>query len=150
MDDSWLSWMRTLGIDYVDFQALTMIKEENFSGAVDLLENAPKTGPSGGRRDYLRGYASFENGGAEQAAVYFERARSRLHSLEFPYHSDPVLYVQSVFFLAETAIARGESEAAVRFYTEFLGLWGDPDWDVKAVDRARDKLETLSGSAVKG
>ena len=58
--------------------------------------------------------------------------------------------MQSVFFLAETAIARGESEEAVRYYTEFLGLWGDPDWDVKAVERAKDKLETLTGSAVKG
>ncbi len=150
MDEGWLRWMRALEIDYVDIQALTMIKEENYAGAVDLLEKAPGTNLSRGRRDYLRGYAAFENGAAEEAAASFQRARSRLHSLEFPYHSDPVLYVQSVFFLAETAVARGAGEEAVRYYTEFLDWWGDPDWDLNAVDRARNKLKTLSESTAKG
>ncbi|UCH83375.1 MAG: hypothetical protein JSW50_13090 [Candidatus Latescibacterota bacterium] len=150
MDESWLSWMKALRLDYVDIQALTMIKEKDFAGAVDLLDKAPQPSISGGRRDYLMGYATFENGGAEQAAVHFERARSRLHGLEFPFHSDPVLYVQSVFFLAEAAVARGESADAIQFYTEFLGLWGNPDWEVKAVERAKNKLETLSKTAVGG
>ena len=150
MDESWHRWMKALKIDYIDIQALAMIEEKNYTGALDLLEKAPQADDSGGRRSYLEGYAAFENGEAERAAAFFARARARLHSLEFPYHSDPVLYVQSVFFLAEAAIARGDSEQAARYYTEFLGFWGDSDWDVNAVDRAVDKLQTLSQSAVRG
>ena len=62
----------------------------------------------------------------------------------FPYHSDPVLFVQSIFFLGEAALARGEGEQAQIHYRDFLSYWGESDWDLQAVQRARAKLETLS------
>ena len=142
----WLQWMRILGIDFTDVYALSLIKEENFTGALEIMAEADKDNRGGGRRAYLKGYASFENGDAERAADYFKEARTRLRSIEFPYHSDPVLNVQSVFFLAETALARGESEEAARFYTDFLDMWGEADWELQAVERARRKLETLSST----
>ncbi|UCG51833.1 MAG: hypothetical protein JSW58_16970 [Candidatus Latescibacterota bacterium] len=145
--EEWHRWMRHIELDFTDLQALTLIKEENFAEAIELLSGAGRSSISGGRRDYLKGYASFERGAAEQAADLFNRARARLHSLEFPYHSDPVLYVQSIFFLGEAAIARGEAEDAAGYYTEFLELWGDADWDLRAVDRASRRLGTLRGES---
>ena len=102
------------------------------------------------RRAYLMGFAAFEKGDAEQAAASFGEARQRFHALEFPYHGDPVLYVQSSFYLAEATLARGEREEAKRHYEEFLGMWGGTRWKLQAVDRAREKLATLSESPIGG
>ena len=143
-EPEWRRWMRWLEIDYTDVYALSLMREADFAGALALMDSARPVDGSDGRRAYLRGYAHFENGAAEQAASFLAKARAQMHPLEFPYHSDPVLYVQSVFFSAEAALARGESEEARRYYTEFLDLWGGAQWDLQAVARARAKLETLS------
>jgi tetratricopeptide (TPR) repeat protein len=146
----WHRWMRILGIDYTDVYALSLIRQEDFAGALEVIAAEDAKNGHGGRRSYLKGYASFERGAAEEAAEHFRKARLQLRSIEFPYDSDPVLNVQSVFFLAETALARGESEEAARFYTDFLGMWGDADWELQAVERARKKLETLSAEPSEG
>ena len=137
--------MHVLEMDYTNIEALTLISEKDFAGAIDIMNAAGSSYDSGGRRAYLKGYASFESGAAEQAAAYFEMARARMHDLEFPYLSDPVLHVQAVFFQAEVAFARGEAEAASGYYAEFLEMWGGAVWDLQAVDRARQNLDTLSG-----
>jgi tetratricopeptide (TPR) repeat protein len=143
-NDLWRTWMRALALDVVDFQALTFIKENNFGKALEVL-NASSTGSVvGTRRAYLKGFALFQNGNAEQAVDFFQEARLRFHSLVFPYHSDPILYVQAIFFLAEAAIARGDGEEAARYYRDFLDLWGEAHWDLQAVGRAQKKLETLT------
>ena len=67
-----------------------------------------------------------------------------MNNLEFPYHSDPILFVQSKFFLAEAAIARGDASEAARNYREFLDMWQSAAWDLKAVDRAEKKLAALA------
>jgi len=146
----WRSWMRWLEIDYTDISALSLVRQADFARALALMDSAGPADPTGGRRAYLRGYAYFENGAAEQAASFLAQARAQMHTLEFPYHSDPVLYVQSVFFSAEAALARGESEEAKRYYADFLDLWGDAQWDLQAVARARAKLDTLSSIAPNG
>lgn len=60
--------------------------------------------------------------------------------VEFPYHADPVLYVESLFYLAETRIATGKETDALADYQTFLDFWGDADWNIQAADRAREKL----------
>jgi len=145
-EPEWRSWMRWLEIDYTDISALSLMQESDFAGALALMDSAGPVDASGGRRAYLRGYAYFENGAAEQAASALAQARTQMRPLEFPYHSDPVLYVQSVFFSAEAALARGESDEAKRYYADFLDLWGDAEWDLKAVARARAKLDTLAST----
>jgi hypothetical protein len=142
--------MHVLGIDYTNVEAMTLIREGNFTGALEVMSAADATFDAGGRRPYLQGYASFENGAAEQAAAYFETARVRMHDLTFPYFGDPVLYVQSVFFQAEVAFARGEADAADGFYKEFLGFWESAVWEIQAVDRARQNVDTLSGIPTDG
>ncbi len=149
-EPEWRSWMRWLEIDYTDISALSLMRQADFAGALALMDSAGPVDASGGRRAYLRGYASFENGAAEQAASFLAQARAQMHLVEFPYHSDPVLYVQSVFFSAEAALARGESEEAKRYYADFLDLWGNAEWDLQAVARARAKLDTLSSIAPGG
>jgi pentatricopeptide repeat protein len=140
----WRRWMRWLEIDYTDLYALSLIREENYAGALALMDAAAPALAERGRRSYLRGYALFENGAAESAADMLSSARVSMRRLEFPYHGDPVLYVQSFFFSGEAALARGETEDAVGYYEDFLSYWGDADWDLQAVGRARVKLETLS------
>jgi tetratricopeptide (TPR) repeat protein len=142
-DEQWQSWMRSLSLDFSDIRALAFIQEEDFSQALGVLEASPHN-TGGTRRAYLTGYALFQNGDAEQAVNFFEQARFNLYGVTFPHHSDPVLYVQSIFFLAETALARGESDKAQLYYRDFLTFWGGSDWDLQAVKRARSKLETLS------
>ena len=145
----WRSWMRALAIDYDDFAALAYIEDNNFAKALEAL-NAAGAAVADTRRAYLKGYASFEVGDAETAANAFEEAQIRFHTIEFPYHSDPVLYVQSKFLLAEASVARGEYELARQYYNEFLGMWGKATWQLQAVDRAREKVETLSGEPLGG
>ncbi|MEE9269177.1 MAG: tetratricopeptide repeat protein [Candidatus Krumholzibacteria bacterium] len=147
--EEWRAWMRTLALNFVDIRALTFIEEENFGGALDLL-NAAGPPSEGTRRTYLKGFALFRDGNAEAATGLFKQARLRLHGLVFPYHGDPVLYAQSIFFLAEAALARGESDEARGYYNAFLDLWGESDWDLQAVGRARKKLEALTLSAPSG
>ena len=145
----WRAWTRALAMDVADIRALTFIQENNFSGALDILDAAGATAEST-RRVYLKGFALFRNGKAEEAAGLFRQARLRLHGLVFPYHGDPILYAQAIFFLAETALARGESNEARRHYVAFLDLWGETDWELQAVGRARDKLEALQPAPPKG
>ena len=70
-----------------------------------------------------------------------------LHGITFPYHDDPILHVESMFFLAEAELARGEVDKAQKHYRSFLDLWGNADWDIQAVERARSKVKTLSSDS---
>ena len=142
-EDDWRRWMRAVEMDFVDTKALTLISEERFDKALDFMEGQ-EDAYIGTRRSYLKGFALFQSGEAEQASDLFTEARVRLHSLQFPYHDDPILYVQSLFFLGETAIASGAAELARSHYEDFLEMWGESTWDLQAVGRARQKLETLS------
>jgi tetratricopeptide (TPR) repeat protein len=147
---AWRHWMHVLGIDLTNVEAMALIREQDFAGALDVMGAAEATYDDAGRRAYLQGYASFESGAAEQAAAYFETARTRMHDLTFPYFGDSVLFVQSVFFQAEVAFARGEALEASEYYREFLGFWEDAVWELQAVERARQNLETLSGIPTDG
>ena len=143
VDERWQSWMRSLSLDQSELEALALIHEKDFKRALTVLgARAPE--PGGTRSAYLTGYALFQNGDAEGAVDSFRRTQSLIYGVVFPYHNDPILYVQSIFFLGEAALARGESEQAQAYYRDFLNHWGNADWDLKAVDRARAKLETLS------
>ena len=137
------AWMRMLAIDLPDAEALTLVQGRQYSQAIAVLEAANEPSRVGSRRPYLMGFATFETGDAEAAGRHFDRARLQLQTLDFPYHGDPILYVQSVFFQAETALARGEAELARDYYEEFLTLWGEAEWQLGAVDRARQKLTQL-------
>jgi tetratricopeptide (TPR) repeat protein len=143
VDERWQSWMRSLSLDYADLEAMAYIQEEDFEKALGALGVPPA---ATARRAYLTGYAAFQDGDAESAMGYFQQTRARQYSVMFPYHTDPILFVQSAFFLAEAALARGESNLARDNYADFLALWGDADWDLQAVERARTKLETLSNA----
>jgi tetratricopeptide (TPR) repeat protein len=142
-DERWQSWMRSLSMEYADFEALAFVHRNEYRRALQALDASTRD-PGGTRRVYLRGYALFQSGEAERAADFLQQTRFRLYGLVFPYHSDPVLFVQSIFFLGEAALARGESDRAQVHYRDFLSYWGDSDWDLQAVERARKKLETLS------
>ena len=151
-DKEWLLWSRRLGLDVVELAARVEVGEQRQRDAVALLHggaDATAVVAAGAfeRRTFLSGYASFESGDAESAAAAFSDVRRRLYGVEFPYHGDPVVYVQSLFFLAETDLARGNQVTARASYEEFLGYWGDSTWDLEAVERARKKLEALGGVA---
>jgi tetratricopeptide (TPR) repeat protein len=143
-DPVWLAWMAAIEIDAVQYQALAYIREERYGRALEVLATPGGEGVVGTRRSYLRGFVLFQRGEAELAEKSLQRTRYRLHSTEFPYHGDPVLRVQSSFYLAEAALARGESERAKKYYNEFLKYWGKADWELQAVERARDKVGTLT------
>lgn len=151
-EKEWLLWARRLSLDVTDLAARVEISEQRQREAVTLLQEDAKetTAVAAGafeRRLFLSGYAAFESGDAEGAAAAFSDARRRLYGVEFPYHGDPVVYVQSLFFLAETDFARGNQVAARSSYEAFLAYWGDAAWSLEAVERARRKLEALGGLA---
>jgi tetratricopeptide (TPR) repeat protein len=146
-DKEWVLWARRLGIDIVELSALTEIGRQRPVQALTRLETdrsgTPVTAGALARRAFLAGFASFENGDAESAARSFGSSRQRMYGLEFPGHGDPVLYIQSLFFLAESDLARGGHAAARGSYEAFLGYWGEAAWDLEAVARARKKIEAL-------
>ncbi|HXV13074.1 MAG TPA: tetratricopeptide repeat protein [Candidatus Krumholzibacteria bacterium] len=147
-EKEWILWARKLSLDATDLAARVEIGEERQrEAAVRLQEDAKSaTAVAAGafeRRTFLAGYAAFESGDAESAAAAFSDVHRRLYGVEFPYHGDPVVYVQALFFLAETDLARGNQVAARASYEAFLGYWGDASWKLEAVDRARRKLEAL-------
>lgn len=134
--------MVLLGIDYDELKALTFIKGRKYDEAIGLL-----TGREGSDTSYyLLGFASFQNGLAERASAYFTNAVRNRGTMEFPYHGDPVLSVQSLFYLAETSLAIGRADDARHYYRLFLARWGDASWELQAVARAREKLETLAAA----
>lgn len=134
--------MNLLGIEYEELLALTFIKEKKYDQAIGVLTNAEISDTS----YYFLGFASFQNGFAERAAGYFEGVRKHRLKMDFPYHGDPVLAVQSLFYLAETSLAIGRADDARRYYTSFLERWGDAAWDLQAVTRAKEKLATLAAA----
>lgn len=149
-EKEWLLWARRLSLDVTELAARIEVGEQRQRDAVAMLhdEASTTTAVAAGafeRRTFLSGYASFESGDAEGAAAAFSDVRRRLYGAEFPYHGDPVVYVQSLFFLAETDLARGNQVAARASYETFLGFWGDSSWRLEAVERARQKLEALGG-----
>jgi len=150
-EKEWLLWSRKLSLDVTDLAARIEIGEQRQREAVVLLEDESKgaTAVAAGayeRRTFLSGYAAFESGDAEAAAAAFSDVRRRLYGAEFPYHGDPVIFVQSLFFLAETDFARGNQTAARASYETFLGYWGEATWELEAVERAQRKLEALGGA----
>ncbi len=139
-----LVWSRVLAIDDAELDALAFVAEGDFRMALDRLDTG--TGVLAGvrsRRSFVHGYASFESGDAESARLSFESARSQLFGVEFPYRGDPVLAVQSLFFIAESALAAGDEALARENYLAFLDHWGDVRWDLASVERARAKLAGL-------
>jgi len=143
-DKEVLVWARVLSIDGAELGALAFISEGELEKALDRLDAG--IGVHAGirsRRSFVHGYASFENGDAENARLDFESARAHLFGVEFPYRGDPVLAVQSLFFIAESAIAAGDETRARENYSAFLGYWGDSLWELAAVKRAQAKLTSL-------
>lgn len=143
----WRTWSRGLSIDPVELRALAALAAGEHQRARALVESdslaSPAVAGSAARRAFVRGYAAFESGDAEAAAAAFAGAREGLFGVEFPYHGDPVLDVQSLFYTAETALARGAEDEARTAYRSFLDFWGDASWDLPAVGRARGKLAAL-------
>jgi len=139
--DEWKSWARAMGVDERDLNGLLQIR------------NRPGNGRSAGDRDeggrarFFEGYGAFERGDAEVAAAAFTAVRTWFYGLDFPYRGDPVLFVQSLFYLGECSLASGVEDAAQAHYEAFLGQWGDTGWDLVAVARAREKLESLREAA---
>ncbi len=147
----WLLWARRLGIDLVDLRARVEIAEQRNREASTLLKEEEKKAPSIAaasteRRAFLSALAAFDVGDAEGAAAAFSDSRRRLYGVEFPYHGDPVVFVQALFYLAEAELARGNRAAAQAGYQEFLALWEDATWKLDAVDRARRSLEAIGGA----
>ncbi|MCK5711816.1 MAG: hypothetical protein KAI25_03785, partial [Hyphomicrobiaceae bacterium] len=143
----WVVWMGMMSIDFDEMNALARIGEQGYDEALGILSKSVGTGPSApGVRSFLKGYASFQNGDAENAAGAFAEVAKVLYGVEFPYRGNPILYVQSLFHLAEAGIATGNEGDAAAHYERFLEYWGGADWDVQAVTRAREKLENLSST----
>jgi tetratricopeptide (TPR) repeat protein len=142
-DREWANWMRVLGIDPEKIMALTMIKSQDYDLALKTLGGDEPSQVWDEEYFYLRGYAAFEKGEAELAASSFKQVLACPCGLEFPYHQNPVFYTQTLFYLAEAAVARGDQAEAVTYYTRFLNFWENTDWEMQAVDRAKEKLATL-------
>jgi len=141
----WAIWTGMMSIDFVEMNALARIGEEDYQAALEILSKGASTGPSApGTRAFLRGYAAFQSGDAEDAAEAFAEVGQRLFGIEFPFRGNPVFYVRSLFYLGEVSVARGDEAAAAAYYERFLDFWGGADWDVQAVARARERLESLT------
>jgi tetratricopeptide (TPR) repeat protein len=140
---AWSEWMSMMAMDYIELVALAHIRAEDYNAALAILAQAGR-GVRPGTRDFLGGYAAFQSGGAEMATEAFAEVGRRFYTVEFPYHGDPVRFVRSLYYLGDANLARGnEAESAV-YYERFLEFWGDADWDVQAVSRARQKLESFA------
>jgi hypothetical protein len=151
-EKEWVLWSRRLSLDATELMALGELAQEQSAGALERLqrdqkERAATDVSAAERRTFLTGYAAFQAGNAETAMTSFAAVRRRLYGLEFPYHGDPVLYVQSLFYMAESQLASGQHEAARENYAAFLGYWSDAAWDLDAISRARQKLEALGGAS---
>jgi tetratricopeptide (TPR) repeat protein len=143
-DQEWLSWMRWIGFEYHKARALAHIKNQQYQTALEILESSSSNTVADEEHSYLEGYAAFENGNAELAAKSFAKVLHYPRGLEFPFHHDPVLYVQALFYLAETSMATGDQENAITYYQTFIEFWGESSWEMQAVSRAKAKLHTLS------
>jgi tetratricopeptide (TPR) repeat protein len=142
-DLSWRRGMRLLGIDYDELLGLIYIKENKYGPAMDTLGKSLDGKRPAHSSYYFLGFAAFENGDAEQASSYFKKALEQRMNMVFPYHRDPIRYVQSLFYLGETNLATGKSKEAAKYYEKFLSYWGNAGWNLEAVARARDNLKTL-------
>jgi hypothetical protein len=149
-EKDWVTWSRKLSLDATELAARVEIAQQHQHEAVAMLNDPEKGTPvlvagAPERRLFLAGYASFEAGDAEAASAAFADVRRRLYGVEFPYHGDPVVYVESWFYMAEAALARGDQEAARAGYQAFLSHWGEATWELEALKRARRKVEALGG-----
>lgn len=151
-EKEWVLWSRRLSIDVTELGALADIAQEKQLEALEQLlrdekEHAVVGAGAVERRAFVAGYAAFQSGQAERAMRAFSDVRRSLYGLEFPYHGDPVLYVQSFFYRGEAQLASGQHDAARESYATFIRYWGEAAWDLDAIARARQKLETLGGAA---
>jgi hypothetical protein len=145
-DDEWAGWMNVLGVDSTTVRALFYIGADDHEAALEVLKNNPAHSNGGtGARSFLLGYSYFENGDAEAAGRAFAGVADGLFTAEFPYHGNPVLYVQSLFYLGETFLASGREADARSRYESFLDYWGEANWEIHAVTRAKEKLLNMTG-----
>ena len=151
-EKEWVLWSRALSLDATELTALSEIAQEKQREALarllrDRKDRAAVDAGAAERRTFLAGYAAFQSGDAETAENAFGEVKQRFYGLEFPYHGDPVLYVQSFFYRGESQLAAGNHAAAKESYAAFMGYWGEAAWDLDAIARARQKLEALGGAA---
>lgn len=151
-EKEWVLWSRRLSVDVTELGALAEIAQERQPQALEQLlrdekEHAAVGAGAAERRAFVAGYAAFQSGQAERAMSAFSDVRRSLYGLDFPYHGDPVLYVQSFFYRGEAQLASGQHDAARESYATFIRYWGEAAWDLDAIARARQKLETLGGAA---
>jgi hypothetical protein len=150
-EKEWVLWSRALSLDATELTALSEIAQEKQKEALarllrDQKERAAVGAGAAERRTFLAGYAAFQSGDAETADLAFGEVKRGFYGLEFPYHGDPVLYVQSFFYRGESQLAAGNHAAAKESYAAFMGYWGEAAWDLDAITRARQKLEALGGA----
>lgn len=146
-NQDWVTWIGVFSIDLAEMKALIHIGAEAPDTALEILARNTAVGPvNSSTQTFLRGYAEFESGDAEAASLHFEDVKNHLFGVEFPYHGNPVLYVQSLFYLAETHIASGRESEANTHYDSFMKYWGEADWDIQAINRAREKLRNNVGT----
>ncbi|MFH1756352.1 MAG: tetratricopeptide repeat protein, partial [Candidatus Latescibacterota bacterium] len=143
-DPEWRMWMRLIDFEGDEARALAHIKNQQYSRAMEILDAGNIEGITDEEHSYLRGYAAFENGNAEFALESFAEVLRYPRALEFPFHHDPVLYVQAHFYIAEAGMAAGDRETAVKYYESFIEHWGNVTWEMQALVRAKDKLHTLT------
>jgi tetratricopeptide (TPR) repeat protein len=139
-EKDWRRWLRAIDVKRDGLAALASIKESKFEKAIKALSRRTPSPDD----YYFLGFAFYESGEAEKAATYFTKAVSERGKLEYPYHWDPVRYVQSFFYLGEAAAAKGDMKKAGEFYERFLAHWDDASWELGAVQRAREKMKALS------
>jgi len=150
-EKEWVLWARRLSVDVTGLEAMAEIAQDRQPDALARLvrdekeRNAVDAGAAE-RREFLSAYAAFQSGQAERATNAFADVQRLMFGLEFPYHGDAVMYVQSFFYRGEALLASGQNDAARESYSTFLGYWGDSAWDLDAIARARAKLEALGGT----
>ncbi len=150
-EKEWVLWSRKLSVDITELVALNQIAQEKQPEALATLvkddkERAPVGAGAAERREFIAGYAAFQSGDAERATAAFAGVRRHMYGLDFPYHGDPVLFVQSYFYRGEAQLAGGQHDAARESYRTFIRYWGEAAWDLDAIARARQKLEALGGA----
>ncbi|MGD8413168.1 MAG: hypothetical protein PVF33_02985, partial [Candidatus Latescibacterota bacterium] len=144
---NWSEWAGMMSIDTVEMMALVHVRAGEYDAALSILTAHPGTAAGrSGSRMFLKGYASFDSGMAEAAAGAFNEVGRLLYGLELPYHGDAVQFVRSRFYLGEASIAAGNESDAGDYYQSFLSYWGQADWDIPAVARARERLDNISNS----
>jgi serine/threonine protein kinase/Tfp pilus assembly protein PilF len=122
------------------FMGILEREKGNYKEAIKYLKKAKELCRD--LNDYLHG---FELGKVYLLGKNFSKAEEEFVKQMEDDNPYPINYIKSHYYLAKAKEGLNKKKEAIAYYEEFLGYWGNADWELPEIKDAKVRLQKLRG-----